>query len=236
MLSIYPTRFLLSTLAVGALILLLTGCVGNAVGPAPATGQTTAYPADKNDGIPGAVGVLDDGTVQAGATLSYTDNGNGTVTDANTGLMWEKKDDSNGLHDKDNAYDWALATGTWVSSVSAEGGTGFAGRNDWRVPTAQELQSIVDYSRTSPASDPVFGPTLASGYWSSTSSANGPSDAWVVFFSDGVVITSGKSGPFIVRAVRGGLWVGYLSHRPELRATQQRPVHGAESRLEPAAV
>jgi len=43
---------------------------------------------------------------QAGATLSYTDNGDGTITDNNTRLMWEKKDDSGGIHDQDNGYTW----------------------------------------------------------------------------------------------------------------------------------
>jgi len=57
----------------------------------PATGQTTASQADKNDGIAGPVDVPDDGTVQAGAPLTYTDNEDGTITDNNTGLMWEKK-------------------------------------------------------------------------------------------------------------------------------------------------
>ena len=62
---------------------------------APATGETTAF------------GAGSDGDVQAGADLSYTDNGDGTITDNNTGLMWEKKDDSGGIHDMDNAYTWS---------------------------------------------------------------------------------------------------------------------------------
>jgi hypothetical protein len=65
------------------------------------TGQITLY----------AVG--DDGTVQRGAAVSYTDNHNGTITDNKTGLMWEKKDafdstpDSGNLDDADNTYPWA---------------------------------------------------------------------------------------------------------------------------------
>ena len=49
------------------------------------------------------------GTIQAGATLRYVDNGDGAITDLNTGLIWEKKDDNNsgGLHDKDNTYRWS---------------------------------------------------------------------------------------------------------------------------------
>ncbi len=110
----------------------------------PATGQTTAYTAEKKDGINGPVAVPGDGTVRAGAVLSYTDNGDGTITDNNTGLMWEKKGDNGGLHDKDNGYYWSgmgaqETLWDWLDDVNAEGGTGFAGYNDWRIPNAKEL-------------------------------------------------------------------------------------------------
>jgi hypothetical protein len=98
----------------------------------PATGVTAIYLADKNDGVPGPVSVPDDGTLQRGETLDFLDNGDGTITDLNTGLMWEKKGDNGGLHDKDNVYRW---TGNgaqetiwdWLDDVNAEGGSGFAG-------------------------------------------------------------------------------------------------------------
>ena len=80
------------TLACGSCRFDLSGCSGcTAAGAFPASGQTTAY------------GPGSDGDVQAGATLSYTDNGDGTMTDNNTGLMWEKKDDAGGIHDMDNS-------------------------------------------------------------------------------------------------------------------------------------
>lgn len=63
----------------------------------PATGQTSSYAAG------------DDGAIKAGAALSYTDNGDGTITDNNTKLMWEKKSNGDGsLHDMNNGYSWAL--------------------------------------------------------------------------------------------------------------------------------
>lgn len=62
----------------------------------PATGQTTSYAAG------------DDGAIRAGAVLSYTDNGDDTITDNNTKLMWEKKDQaSGGLHNVNNTYPWS---------------------------------------------------------------------------------------------------------------------------------
>jgi hypothetical protein len=130
---------------------------GLAAGPCsprmlPASGQTTAY------------GSGSDGAVQAGSTLSYTDNGDGTITDNVTGLMWEKKDDSGGIHHMDNGYTWSGASygttnimdGTIATTFLAalNAGGGFAGYTDWRIPNAKELQSIVDYEI------PYPGPTV----------------------------------------------------------------------------
>src|SRR5262249_10894381 len=47
-----------------------------------------------------------------GAILSYTNNGDGTVTDNNTGLMWEVKDNSvTGIHDKARTFTWSTSIG-----------------------------------------------------------------------------------------------------------------------------
>jgi Protein of unknown function (DUF1566) len=191
----------------------------------PATGQTTAYPAEKRDGILGAVAVPDDGTVQAGAPLSFTDNGDGTITDNNTGLMWEKKSDEGGLHDKDRNYPWSRGTATvdtvwdWLDDVNAEGGTGFAGYDDWRLPNAKELESLVNYENPSPRVARAFnnnclaGGTVLTGsctadavYWSSTTWARSTSMAWYVSFwdVDGGLSVSVKVTGNRVRAVRGG--------------------------------
>ena len=107
----------------------------------PASGQTTAY------------GPGSDGDVRAGAALSYTDNGDGTITDNNTGLMWEKKDDSGGIHGQDNTYTWGMTAapytmnGTMVTEFLAALNRPpcFANHCDWRIPNVRELQSIVDY-------------------------------------------------------------------------------------------
>jgi len=101
----------------------------------PATGQTTSY------------GAGSDGDLRAGIALSYTNNGDGTITDDNTGLMWEKKDDSGGIHDKDNTYTWCVDAnppdgvcdngtnemdGTIVTTFLPTLNAGFAGYTDWR--------------------------------------------------------------------------------------------------------
>jgi hypothetical protein len=143
-----------------------------------------------------------------GPALSYQDNGDGTITDLNTGLMWEKKAVAGGgtclvaLHDVDANCSWFDATGAWISAVNAEG---YAGHSDWRVPNVKELMSIVDYGLSGPAIDyPMFDPTGTDNYWSSTSSAPNLSRAWAVNFFDGNVFANVKINTSRVRAVRGG--------------------------------
>ncbi len=101
----------------------------------------------------------------------FEDNGDQTISDHATGLMWQK-DDYRSLHFED-AVDHceSAATGGWT---------------DWRLPNVKELQSIVDYSRApdatgSAAIDPVFNTTAITNeggqadwgyYWASTTHAN----------------------------------------------------------------
>jgi hypothetical protein len=86
-------------------------------------------------------------------TNDFVDNGDGTVTDQATGLMWSQADSGDGMN-------WADAL-AWVQARNDESHLGY---NDWRLPNAKELQSIVDYERSpdttgSAAIDPVFDAT-----------------------------------------------------------------------------
>ena len=101
----------------------------------------------------------------------FQDNGDGTVTDRATGLIWAKTDSGRGMN-------WREAL-DWVQKMNAEK---FLGHDDWRLPDVKELQSIVDYSRSpdttrSAAIDPVFKCTTITNedgkadfpfYWSAT--------------------------------------------------------------------
>jgi hypothetical protein len=186
----------------------------------PATGQTTVYKADTQTTY-GAT-VPDTGTVQAGATLRYKDNGDWTITDLNTGLIWEKKvAGSNCLHCVNDLYPWSEFGSTtiwdWLAQVNAQGGSGFTKHKDWRIPNVKELQTLVHYQNFNPAVDAVFNKgcltssreltsscTAASFYWSSSTLAHFPHVAWFVDFANGNVNDDGKSGRYSVRAVRGG--------------------------------
>lgn len=84
---------------------------------------------------------------------AFTDNGDGTVTDSATSLMWARDDSGEGM-------DWQTAL-AWVQERNA---ANYLGYSDWRLPNAKEMQSIVDYSRApdatdSAAIDPVFNIT-----------------------------------------------------------------------------
>jgi len=171
------------------------------------------------------------GTVHeaAAAKPRFVDNGNGTITDKQTGLIWEKKTPTGDPTGVNNNYTWSSTFGGTAPDgtlftdflakmnceISSDGtcGLALAGFTDWRIPTIAELRSILDTSVAGCAGaggtvaciDPIFGPTASSGYWSSTSDASDPAAAWVVNF-DGVVDVSGsnKGNHFFVRAVRGG--------------------------------
>lgn len=155
------------------------------------------------------------------------------VFDTQTNLMWEtKKNNARGLHDVGNTYTWCEAIGnsavntlcagnaaSWIGNVNAEGGTGFAGFTNWRVPTKDELFAIVDKSSWAcgygtPCIDPIFGPTQilfrpthpiragqVSSYWASTDGGlDAPDVAWAVSFWGG----GSKGVDLAVRAVRSG--------------------------------
>ena len=104
----------------------------------------------------------------------FHDNGDGTITDRATGLMWAKADSGRGMN-----WEAALA---WVQQGNAEK---YLGHSDWRLPNAKELQSIVDYARSpdttgSPAINPLFSCTQITNevgqadypyYWTGTTHA-----------------------------------------------------------------
>lgn len=119
---------------------------------------------------------------------SFSDNGNSTISDAATGLMWMQDDSQLGMN--------------WKDALNYAENYEFGGHNDWRLPDAKELQSIINYSRSpqttsSAAIDPLFNCTSITNeanevdypyYWSSTTHANwtsGTEGAWGAYVSFG---------------------------------------------------
>lgn len=162
----------------------------------------------------------------AGGTRRFMDNGDDTITDNLTGLVWEEKGNKDGTenladpHDADNKYSFSSnllgnPDGTaYTDFLATLNATNFAGHNDWRLPTLVELQSILAVpfkcSVGPPCVDDVFDNGTNSGtqsgyYWSSTMFAPSPGFAWFVNFSDGGVNLSSTTFKYAVRAVRNGL-------------------------------
>jgi hypothetical protein len=147
-------------------------------------GRIKGYPADSSIGKKYYVLYIRGNT--AYGTNEFVDNGDGTITDNATGLMWMKNDNAAGVL-WENALNYA-------ESLEASGYT------DWRLPNAKELHSIVDYTRSpattnSAAIDPMFNCTSITNeagetdypyYWSSTTFCSSPTNgAWAAYISFG---------------------------------------------------
>ena len=127
---------------------------------------------------------------QPGSLGSYTDNGDGTVTDTYTSLMWQQ----DGLTEK-----------TWEQALSYCEGLSLGGYTDWRLPTIKELRSLVDYSRDYPAINAIYFPSTVSFFYCSSTTYPASTDcAWGVDFYDGYDGYGYKYNNNYVRAVRGG--------------------------------
>jgi hypothetical protein len=132
--------------------------------------------------------------------VRFTDNGDGTVTDNLTALIWLK--DANCL-----GYQiWANALAN-VSAL-ADGQCGLedgSSAGDWRLPNVNELHSLIDLTQSGPAlpSGHHFIVDQSNVYWSSTTYGSG-SNAWVVVLDDGNAANAPKSNTMDVWPVRGG--------------------------------
>jgi hypothetical protein len=100
------------------------------------------------------------------------DNGNGTVTDTDTGLMWQKAT--------------APGTYTWEQALQYCESLNLAGYTDWRLPSKNELYTIVDNSRAYPSINLTYFPdTQSNQYITSTTATDYNYDFWGVDFSRG---------------------------------------------------
>lgn len=119
------------------------------------------------------------------------------VLDRETGLVWEQSP-STGTY----TWDWSGDNAQHQCNVKTVGG-----RMGWRLPTLQELTSLVDKSVSGspklPSGHP-FSNVHLSNYWSATTFANSTTNAWGVYFGYGGVYYYGKSSAFYVWCVRGG--------------------------------
>ncbi len=181
-----------------------------------------------NDQTCAALGFLG-GKLQCGASCQFdtsgctntrfVDNGDGTVTDNQTGLMWEQTAGMAGgtntgvLNDVNNTYAWAAG---WASLNGVSDGytiTGcFANYCDWRLPSVTEFRGILNLSQegcgtdTGSCIDPIFGPTQLgyAKYWTATTTDWNPDNVWSVMGYGTLFNLNKTSNSLYVRAVRSG--------------------------------
>jgi hypothetical protein len=125
----------------------------------------------------------------------FVDNGDGTVTDRATKLMWAREDSNTGM-------DWRNAL-AWIQELN---GGKYLGHDDWRMPDAKELQSIVDYGR-SPATSGT--PAIETNYFSVTSITNEAGEKDYPYFWSSTILLDGGPTPSGVY-IAFGRAIGYV--------------------------
>jgi hypothetical protein len=135
-----------------------------------------------------------DGTVTMAARnpdTIYVDHGDGAVTDVHTGLMW--KQCAEGLSGA-NCQSGSAQAFTWGDALARAEASTFANYADWRLPSYEELRTLTERCRRTPAINTHRFPNTPSfHFWSSSSGPYGPSSswevesAWTVDFGDGTV-------------------------------------------------
>jgi uncharacterized protein (TIGR02145 family) len=162
---------------------------------------------------------------------NYTDNGDGTVTDTKTGLIWQR---CSAGQNNDEACSGEAKLFTWDDALKACSSLQLAGKK-WRLPAMEELKSLIycsDGTKTEDIKDigdghpnrcgwsggdrygkeylqptiniKAFPETVATAYWSSSSYVPYTPNAWLVSFNDGSVPDTNKPVLYYVRCVSTG--------------------------------
>jgi hypothetical protein len=160
--------------------------------------------------------ILPASNLQKGSKIGqYINHGDGTITDTKTGLMWKRC--SEGLSGV-NCEEGKVKKYTWTDAVKRFKDVEYAGYADWRLPTIDELKTLVycstgkdeegdckDGSEKPTINRQAFPNTEQWAYWSGSPDAGASDGAWYVFFNYGGSGAGNRySGYSAVRLVRGG--------------------------------
>ncbi|HIJ80354.1 MAG TPA: DUF1566 domain-containing protein [Desulfuromonadales bacterium] len=186
----------------------------------PRSGQTGCWNTATNASTPCSTTSGQDGNILAGKpwpTPRFTDNGNGSVTDNLTGLIWLKNagcfDTVGGIAKGTSAatsqLTWPNAL-TWSNSLKGDNSAcslndgSVAG--DWRLPNIAELESLIDLQNANPAlpTGHPFSVVQSNWYWSSSTYVNSTDSAWIVSMDGGGSDGGNKGNNIYVWPVRAG--------------------------------
>lgn len=156
----------------------------------PGTGQSKCY-----DGSNAVVACNATGGAYSGQDAAYNSSRqtyylspNSTITDLNTGLVWQQSTNTTGAN-----FD---AAATYCTNLRQ------GGYSDWRMPTLREFKLILNYSTSSPACNSTLACSTNS-HWTSTLDATQQTYAWILSPLNGDVVDTVKTGSYAVRCVRG---------------------------------
>lgn len=121
----------------------------------------------------------------------FDDQGNGTVTDLLTQLVWQRSPAPDSMN--------------WENALEYAENLSLAGSNDWRLPNIKELQSLTDANLANPCVNTAFFPAIGTKkYWSGTSLPNQTTRAWYLDTRFGITTYADKSDKLNILCVRGG--------------------------------
>lgn len=172
----------------------------------PKTGQTGCY--ETSGKAIACAGTGQAGEVQAGVAWPnprFSDNGDQTMTDRLTGLVWSKEGNSPGP-----ASCSPVANKTWqdaLNYVKCLNANSYLGKSDWRLPNRNELTSLVDHGQPNCAAwlnRQGFVNVQEYHYWSSSTYTYAPWNAWSINMQDGSVTSIPKKIKQNVWPVRSG--------------------------------
>ena len=167
------------------------------------TGQKAAF--DSNGDPTDPEGTGQDGELQAGRPFTdprFTDNGDGTVTDNMTQLVWLRNGNPFGFR----IWEEGLTLCNDLADGDADLTDG-SKPGDWRLPNIREIESLVDYNEAGPSlpKGHPFQNVRPSSYWTSTSVEAAPTEAMFIILGVGPSIFESKEHPFFIWPVRDKL-------------------------------
>jgi chitodextrinase/photosystem II stability/assembly factor-like uncharacterized protein len=180
------------------------------------TGQTISYAPN------------DDGDIEAGVvwpTPRFTDDGDGTVTDNLTGLLWTKDAST------PTVGSCTGGTTTWqdaLNYVACLNSNNYLGHSDWRLPNKEELGSLIDYGQSNPAlqnGHPFINVYSGYGYWLSTTYAAWDINAHLIYIADlgSFAFDYKTASHYYVWPVRGGIVSAPLDTTPPVTSLSSNP-------------
>ncbi|AXV64396.1 DUF1566 domain-containing protein [Pseudoalteromonas lipolytica] len=144
-----------------------------------------------------------DAVTQTTPDSRFVINENGTVSDVETGLMWQRCSFGQTYNSATATCEGTSQQLTWGEALRGAKNTRLAGFSDWHVPNVKELASILEHRCVQPSiNESVFLATKLQNYWSSTSGKERTDLAWVYQFDKGINSLHAKESDVFLRLVR----------------------------------